>query len=61
MKPNKTGEPCQRCSEPTPLAIGMHPGRQTPLCGPCTLAWFKVRDEAVVVLFDKFLVKKGKA
>lgn len=60
MKPNKTGWPCRRCSEPTPLAIGIHVGQQTPLCGPCTLAWYKVQDAAVVEAFDRFLVKRGK-
>lgn len=61
MKPNKTGAPCARCAEPTPLAIGMRLGQQTPLCGPCTFEWLKHRDAVVLEAFDRFLKKKGKA
>lgn len=63
MKPNKTGDPCARCAEATPLAIGMRLGQQTPLCGPCQLQWFKERDEVVAAAFESFLLprkrKKG--
>lgn len=47
--------PCCKCADPTPLAILMHAGHQTPMCGPCQLAWFKERDRVVVEAFDNFV------